>query len=115
MESSTGVLVWWGTLIGASVLNLALWAWTARQVTRDGAVNDRRHIWLSLIFTAGCAFRSWLPRAEASRICLYDAAISSATITRAVATVAELAFAAQCALILHAMARDKGSRFGVAV
>ena len=46
---------------------------------------------LSALFVLGCAFRSFLPRAEGQRICLYDSWWSSAILSRSVATVAELA------------------------
>src|SRR5262245_32651031 len=96
-DPSTGVLVWWMALAIVSVWNIGLWVWVARSVTRtrpgearslDG--RTRAHLALSAVFTAGCAFRSFLPRAEAQRICLVDTWISSAAIARTVATFAEL-------------------------
>jgi hypothetical protein len=49
----------------------------------------------------GCAFRSLLPRADVQRICLFDTWLSSVTVGRSVATVAEIAFAAQWAIFLQ--------------
>jgi len=49
----------------------------------------------------GCAFRSILPRADVQRICLFDHWLSSVMVGRSVATVAELCFAAQWAIILN--------------
>ena len=50
--------------------------------------------WALLLFCAayvfGCAFRSFLPRADVQRICLFDTWLSSAFIGRSVATVAEV-------------------------
>lgn len=122
MEGSPGVLVWWGILIGISLANLVLWTLVAGKTLRDERAADpgtararRRHLALSAIFALGCAFRSVLPRAEAARICLLESAVSSATITRSVATVAELCFAAQSALLLADAARAKGDRFAAVV
>jgi hypothetical protein len=53
----------------------------------------------------GCAFRSLLPRADVQRICLFDTWLSSVLIGRSVATVAELCFALQWAIVLHELAK----------
>jgi hypothetical protein len=55
---------------------------------------------LCAAYVFGCAFRSFLPRADVQRICLFDSWLSSVFIGRSVATVAELCFAAQWAIIL---------------
>src|SRR5262249_41671707 len=112
-----GVLFWWASISAISVLNIAVWAYAASSVRKsrnslepnDVAIS-RLHILLSLAFTLGCAFRSFLPRAEAQRICLYDSWISSASIARTVATVAELCLVAQFALVLNQAARSAGVR-----
>jgi hypothetical protein len=56
---------------------------------------------LSAAYVFGCAFRSILPRADVQRICLFDTWLSSVVVGRSVATVAELCFAAQWAIVLH--------------
>ena len=113
---SSGVLVWWSILAAISVVNLGAWALVARQTAREHAACDPEHralrrwlIVLSAMFVLGCAFRSFLPRVEAHRICLYDSWISSAMVTRAVATVAELSLVAQWALLLSRWAREEGA------
>jgi hypothetical protein len=70
---------------------------------------------LSAVFVLGCGFRSLIPRADVQRFGLIDSWLSSVLIGRSVATAAELCFAAQWALLLHAAARGVGSRFGVVV
>ncbi len=118
MEStSTGVLVWWLAISSVSVLNLCVFAWVATGRRWRGALEppdvQRRRRWQLLfagVFTVGCAFRSFLPRAEAQRICLVDHWISNATIARGVATLAELALVTQCALMLRDAARASGMR-----
>jgi hypothetical protein len=56
---------------------------------------------LCAAYVFGCAFRSFLPRADVQRICLFDTWLSSVVVGRSVATVAEICFAAQWAIILH--------------
>jgi hypothetical protein len=64
---------------------------------------------------AGCAFRSFLPVIDIPRIVLIDSRLSSVLVGRSVATVAELCFAAQWALVLHRAALLGGSAFVQAV
>ena len=58
-------------------------------------------LFLCAAYVFGCAFRSVLPRADVQRICLFDTWLSSVVIGRSVATVAELSFAAQWAIVLN--------------
>lgn len=67
------------------------------------------------MYVAGCAFRSVLPVYDVPRIVLIDSLLSSVIVGRSVATVAELAFAAQWALMLHAIASLGHSPFGQAI
>ena len=60
---------------------------------------------LAAAYVLGCAFRSVLPRADVQRICLFDTWLSSVMVGRSVATVAELAFAAQWAIVLYALGK----------
>jgi hypothetical protein len=46
-----------------------------------------------------------LPRADVQRICLFDTWLSSVLVGRSVATVAEICFAAQWAIVVHHLAR----------
>jgi hypothetical protein len=75
----------------------------------DTARYRRRQLALSAAFVLGCAFRSALPRADVQRICLVDSWLSSVLVGRSVATVAELAFVAQWALLLRALAEEAGA------
>ncbi len=60
---------------------------------------------LSAAYVFGCAFRSILPRADVQRICLFDTWLSSVLVGRSVATVAELCFALQWAIVLRELGR----------
>jgi hypothetical protein len=64
---------------------------------------------------AGCAFRSFLPVIDIPRIVLVDSPLSRVSIGRSVATVAELCFAAQWALMLGQLASLSRSPFVQAV
>jgi len=65
------------------------------------------------MYVLGCGFRSLLPRADVQRIVLYDSFLSSVLVGRTVATIAELCFVAQWALLLNELARTRDSTFGV--
>jgi hypothetical protein len=54
------------------------------------------------------AVRSFLPRADVQRICLFDTWLSSVLIGRSVATVAEICFAAQWAIVLRQLGAIAG-------
>jgi hypothetical protein len=60
---------------------------------------------LGAAYVIGCAFRSILPRADVQRICLFDTWLSSVFVGRSVATVAEMCFIIQWAIVLRALAR----------
>lgn len=89
---------WWGTLCVVAALNIALWTVAA---VSDGAHADRMQILLSGIYVFGCAFRSVFPVYDIPRLCVVNPWVSSVLIGRSVATVAELAFAAQWAVYLY--------------
>jgi hypothetical protein len=97
---------WWAFLTLSSSANIALWALLYRDFyTRPGVgTHSASAIELMPLLCAayvfGCAFRSVLPRADVQRICLFDTWLSSALIGRSVATVAEICFAAQWAIVL---------------
>ncbi len=68
---------------------------------------------LSAAYVFGCAFRSLLPRADVQRICLFDTWLSSIVVGRSVATVAEVCFAAQWAMILLQLGKMTGAETAV--
>jgi len=98
---------WWSLLTLVSGINIAVWFVLYRQLTEQpaaglgGTPGVQLMLMLSAAYVFGCAFRSLLPRADVQRICLFDTWLSSVAIGRSVATVAEVAFAAQWAIILH--------------
>lgn len=98
------------------MLNIAAWSLTARTVARrqhampaDAFARCKIQLALSALYVLGCAYRSVLPVYDIPRLCLFDTWLSSVLVGRSVATVAELAFAAQWAVMLNATARSTGS------
>jgi hypothetical protein len=100
-------VAWWHTSLRAiAVLNLALWSLAVVAAVREHAsVHFQTDAYLQLLLSAayvgGCAFRSFLPVIDIPRIVLIDTRLSSVRVGRSVATVAELSFAAQWALMLY--------------
>jgi hypothetical protein len=72
---------------------------------RAGAFTTEPLLLLCAAYVDGCAFRSVLPRADVQRICLFDTWLSSVFVGRSVATVAELCFIIQWAIVLRALAQ----------
>ncbi|MGB7037831.1 MAG: hypothetical protein WBD71_20160 [Xanthobacteraceae bacterium] len=108
---SNPVAVWWGFLLAVSAINIAL-LFGLRACYRAnpfGAPNCTFAFeplaLLSAAYVLGCVFRSILPRADVQRICLFDTWLSSVLIGRSVATVAELCFAVQWAILLRELGR----------
>src|SRR5712672_1805311 len=103
---SNPVAVWWGFLTIVSAANIALFLslrmrLRARALVQCGIIRIELLTFLCAAYVFGCAFRSVLPRADVQRICLCDTWLSSVFIGRSVATVAEVCFAAQWAIVLH--------------
>jgi hypothetical protein len=111
LEWSNPVALWWCFLAAVSVLNVALLfgVFTAYRKNPFGARNAgfaiEPLILLGAVYVFGCAFRSILPRADVQRICLFDTWLSSVLVGRSVATIAELCFAIQWAIVLHEVGR----------
>ena len=106
---------WWSLLTLVSGANIAVWFLLYRQLHEQptGGLGSTSGIELMLLLCAayvfGCAFRSFLPRADVQRICLFDTWLSSVVVGRSVATVAEICFAAQWAIILHQLGTMTGA------
>jgi hypothetical protein len=107
---SNPVAIWWGFLLIVSAMNIALWLVLHRHFRRStfdrprGTLRIELMVLLSAAYVFGCAFRSILPRADVQRICLFDTWLSSVMVGRSVATVAEICFAIQWAIVLRQVA-----------
>jgi hypothetical protein len=100
---------WWQFLCAVSVANILLWTLAAWGLSREANAYQFRQLLLSGLFVAACAFRSVLPRVDVERFCLWDSPFSSVFLGRAVATIAELGFASQCALLLFKLSHSSGA------
>src|SRR5947207_4479652 len=120
---------WWGLLTLVSGANIAAWFVLYRQLQPAGSPGSASGIALTLLqpggldgkfsvelmlllcaaYVFGCAFRSFLPRADVQRICLFDTWLSSVAVGRSVASVAEICFAAQWAIMLHELGTMTGT------
>jgi len=100
---------WWQLLCAVSVTNILLWILAAWGLSRETDAYRFQQLVLSGLFVAACAFRSILPRVDLERFCFWDSPFSSVFIGRAVATIAELGFASQCALLLFKLSHSTGA------
>jgi len=106
---------WWGLLTLVSGTNIAVWFLLYHQLLEPptGHLDSRSGIELMLVLCAayvfGCAFRSFFPRADVQRICLFNTWLSSVVVGRLVATVAEICFAAQWVIVLHQLGTMTGA------
>src|SRR5580700_2981921 len=106
LDWSNPVAIWWGFLLVVSAVNIAALFWlrarfrASRGENPAGALIEPLLL-LCAVYVLGCAFRSILPRADVQRICLFATWLSSVFVGRSVATVAELCFALQWAIVLR--------------
>ena len=106
---------WWSLLALVSGANIAAWFWLYGQFPEPpaGRLGRASDVELMLLLCAayvfGCAFRSFLPRADVQRICLFDTWLSSVALGRSVATVAEVCFAAQWVIVLRQLGAMTGA------
>jgi len=112
---SNPVTWWWGMLTLISGVNIAVWFRLYGELHQQPASGSGSApgieimLLLCAAYVFGCAFRSFLPRADVQRICLFDTWLSSVVVGRSVATVAEIAFAAQWAIILYQLGAMTGA------
>src|SRR5258706_2093948 len=112
---SNPVAWWWGLLTLVSSANIAVWFSLYRQLHEPptGSLGSTSGIDIMLLLCAayvfGCAFRSFLPRADVQGICWFDTWLSSVVVGRSVATVAEICFAAQWVMILDQLGTMTGA------
>ncbi len=120
---SNPVTLWWVFLISVSLVNIVAWIWartSMKQIYRDELTSEgnripkRVHlvIWCSAAYVFGCAFRSFIPRADVQRITLFDTWFASVFLGRTVATIAELAFVVQWAIVLSFLSEEGRSKVG---
>ena len=113
-------LRWWAALCIVTALNLGAWIVAAAVFRRRAPAPDSRaerlrrwQLPLSAVFVVVCGFRSVFPRADVQRICLHDSWLSSVVVGRSLATIAELCFIGQWAILVRALGESTRTRFAV--
>jgi|HubBroStandDraft_5_1064220.scaffolds.fasta_scaffold66342_3 hypothetical protein len=116
---SFSVVSWWYFLCAVAAVNIPLLVASAIALSRrsqelspEAYAMRRWQLLLSAAYVFGCAFRSLYPVYDVPRICVVDSWLSSVMIGRSVATIAELCFVAQWALMLRETSRAAGSMVG---
>jgi hypothetical protein len=116
---SVSVVSWWYFLCAVAAFNIPLLFVSAITLKRrvhglspEAYALRRWQLLLSAAYVFGCAFRSVYPVYDVPRICVVDSWLSSVLIGRSVATVAELCFVAQWALMLRETSRATSSVVG---
>lgn len=92
--------IWWKFLCITAVLNIAAWLWALSVYSQMPNFSYIQPV-LSGLYVVVCAFRSFFPRIDLERYCLIDSPWSSIVLGRSLATIAEICFSIQCALIIH--------------
>jgi hypothetical protein len=115
-------LYWWSFLCSVSALNVLAWVASSQLLRRRAGplhlgnwAAMHWHVVLSAAYVLGCAYRSVFPVYDVQRIVMVDSWLSSVVVGRSVATIAELCFAAQWALLLKTVAQTYGSQFAAKV
>src|SRR5271168_3501553 len=104
LDWSNPVARWWYFLVVVSGVNAVLWLQLRSRFSRTEPL-----LLLSGVYVFVCVFRSILPRADVQRICLFDTWLSGILAGRSVATIAELCFALQWAIVLQELGRTTHS------
>src|SRR5262245_49723717 len=107
------VASWWVLLCTVGTVNIVAWTVSLVVLKRRQTAMPLAHytvcrsqLLLSAAYVFGCAFRSALPVFDVPRFVLVNTWLSSVVVGRSVATVAELCFVAQWALMLRQTARE---------
>ncbi len=121
-ETWPGAFRWWVALCSVTLLNVMAWVVATlafrrrRDRTHPETYNLRRtQVVLSAVFVVVCGFRSVFPRADVQRICLHDLWLSSVGVGRSLATIAELCFIAQWAILLRELGESTRTRLAITV
>jgi hypothetical protein len=107
------VALWWLFLFFASLINIVLWSWVRLYRYKHSSLTKFKFwefkkenlIWFSALYVFGCAYRSFFVKADVQRICVFDTWFSSVFLGRSIATIAELAFVIQWAIVLSELGK----------
>jgi len=96
--------LWWKFLCSIAVINILVWL-IAIGLRPDTQSVSYAQLILSGIYVLVCAFRSFYPRIDLERYCLFDSPISSVVVGRTSATIAEICFSLQSAMLIYDLGR----------
>lgn len=96
---SNTTFLWWKFLCATAVINILVWMAAVWSHLDMQSFSYSQPI-LSGIYVVVCAFRSFYPRIDVERYCLFDSPISSVALGRSLATIAEVCFSIQVALLI---------------
>jgi len=99
--------LWLGSLAALAALNVGLWIWIARSIPLYTPYVETQLL-LSGVYVGVCGYRSFFPRVDLERRCLWDTWLSAILLGRTAATIAELCFALQCALFVQRLSQITG-------
>jgi len=108
MQDRNKTFLWWQFLCLMAVINIGIWSWAIISRSELHHFSYAQPI-LSGIYVFVCAFRSFLPRIDLERYCLFDHPLSSVMLGRSLATMAEVSFSVQCALLIYELGQTLGS------
>jgi hypothetical protein len=92
--------LWWRFLCLTAAINVVVWLWAIYNYSKTGNFAYAQPI-LSGVYVLICAFRSFYPRIDLERYCLFDTPLSSVVLGRTCATIAEICFSIQCAIVIY--------------
>lgn len=103
-------MIWSNFLRSATLINFVIWGYIFFLTLHWGQANYLQ-AGLSAFYVAVCGFRSFYPRVDLERYCLYDNPLSSIALGRSLATLAEITFSIQCALIIYELGQFVDSQW----
>ncbi len=116
---SNPVTIWWIFLVSVSSINIITWFWTRSYLKgragQAAALASKTMVLCSGLYVFGCAFRSLIPRADVQRITLFDTWFASVFVGRTVATIAELGFVFQWAIVLAFVSKETQVKFAALI
>ena len=99
-------MLWWKILSLIAISNIAFFFFALFSASFQHSYSYN-HAILCGIYTFVCAFRSFLPRIDLERYCIFDTFASSMVLGRSAATIAEISFATQIALMLYQLGGEQ--------
>lgn len=90
---------WWMCLSGLAMVNISVWCKSYDHFKYSESAYTKLQLYLSGVYVLVCAYRSIYPRIDLERYCLFDTQLSSIFLGRLSATVAEICFSCQFALL----------------